>query len=146
MQAILFVILVGLAGGVAIGFQGPLTSLMSQRVGTIESVFIVHLGGTIAAMLPLVLFMGGGNVGHWRTVPWYALLAGVLGLPILSAISYTIPRLGAATTVILIIAGQLIIGAVLDHFGLLGAAIRPLTLSRLAGMVIVFAGVWLMIR
>ncbi len=146
MQTILFVILVGLAGGVAIGFQGPLTSLMSQRIGTIESVFIVHVGGAIAAMLPLLLFTGGGNLGSWRSVPWYALLAGVLGLPILSAISYTIPRLGVATTIILIVAGQLVIGAVLDNFGLLGATVRPIAFTRVIGMVVVFAGVWLMVR
>jgi len=146
VQTILFVILVGLAGGVAIGFQGPLTSLMSQRVGTIESVFIVHVGGAIAALLPLLLFTHGGNLSSWRTVPWYALLAGVLGLPILSAISYTIPRLGAATTVVLVVAGQLVIGAILDHFGLLDAAIRHISLTRIVGMVVVFAGVWLMVR
>lgn len=146
MQTILFVVLVGLAGGVAIGFQGPLTSLMSQRVGTIESVFIVHLGGAIAALLPLLLFTHGGNLSSWRTVPWYGLLAGVLGLPILGAISYTIPRLGVATTIILVVAGQLVIGAILDNFGLLGAAVRPLAFTRIIGMGVVFAGVWLMVR
>lgn len=146
MQTILFVILVGLAGGVAVGFQGPLTSLMSQRIGTVESVFIVHLGGTIAALLPLLLFSSGGNLSGWRGVPWYALVAGVLGLPILGAISYTIPRLGVSVTIILVVAGQLLIGAILDHFGLLGAAVRPLDVTRIAGILVVFAGVWLMVR
>ncbi len=145
MQTILFVVLVGLAGGVAVGFQGPLTSLMSQRIGTVESVFIVHLGGTIFALLPLLL-TGGGNLAGWRSVPWYALGAGVLGLPILGAISYTIPRLGVSVTIILIVAGQLLIGATLDHFGLLGATVRPLDIGRVVGIVVVFAGVWLMVR
>lgn len=146
MQTILFVIFVGLAGGVAVGFQGPLTSLMSQRVGIVESVFIVHLGGTLVALLPLLLFTGSGNLAGWRGVPWYALAAGALGLPILSAISYTIPRLGVSVTIILVVAGQLLIGAMLDHFGLLGAAVRPLDLTRVVGIVVVFAGVWLMVR
>ncbi len=145
MQSLLLVMVVGLAGGVAVGLQGPLTSLMSQRLGTIESVFIVHLGGAILAALPLVV-LGGGNLGAWRTVPWYALAAGSLGLVILSAVSYTIPRAGVATTVTLIVAAQLITAALLDHFGLLGAAVRSLDLGRVVGMVVLFVGTWLIVR
>ncbi len=145
MEIMWLVILVGLAGGAAVGLQGPLTSLMSQRLGTIESVFIVHLGGMVLAALPL-LVMGGGNLGAWRNVPWYALAAGSLGLVVLSAVSYTIPRAGAATTVTLIVAAQLVTAALLDHFGLLGAAVRSLDLGRAIGMVILFIGTWLIVR
>ena len=45
MDAIILIILIGLAGGVAVGLQGPLASMISQRLGIFESVFIVHLGG-----------------------------------------------------------------------------------------------------
>jgi len=34
----------------------------------------------------------------------------------------------------------------LDHFGLLGAAARPLEMSRLLGMAILLVGIWLIIR
>ncbi len=145
MESLLLVMVVGLAGGVAVGLQGPLTSLMSQKLGTVESIFIVHLGGAILAGLPLVFF-GGGNLGAWRTVPWYALSAGSLGLVILSAVSYTIPRAGVATTVTLIVAAQLITAALLDHFGLLGAAVRSVDLGRVVGMVVLFVGTWLIVR
>lgn len=145
MQAILFVLLVGLIGGVAIGFQGPLSSLISQRLGMIESVFIIHLGGALVALVPL-LFMRGGRLGSWQQLPWYALGAGAFGLVLISAISYTIPRLGAATTITLVVAGQLIVALLLDHFGLLGMAVRPFQLSRLVGIAVVFAGVWLLVR
>ena len=74
MQNLVLVILIGLAGGVAVGLQGPLSSLMSQRIGTMESVFIVHLGGGLLAGL-ILLAAGGGNLGAWRSVPWYALAA-----------------------------------------------------------------------
>ena len=65
---------------------------------------------------------------------------------VLGAISYAIPRVGVATTIILIVAGQLTIGALLDHFGLLGAAGRPFDLGRLAGIIVLSVGVWLMVR
>jgi len=145
MPAIIIVIIVGLLGGIAVGLQGPLASMITQRIGVMESAFIIHLGGTIAALIFLTS-VGGGRLGSWRTVPWYALGAGVLGLIVISAISYAIPRMGVATTVTLIVTGQLAVGAMLDHFGMLGAAVRPLELPRLIGLGVVFVGIWLMVR
>lgn len=145
MSTLILVIVVGLIGGLAVGFQGPLASLMSQRIGILESIFIVHLGGALIAGLPL-LWSSGGNLGMWRSVPWYALSAGALGLIILGAVSYTIPRLGVAPTITLIIVGQLLIGAVLDQFGLLETAVRPIELPRLIGLGILLLGTWLVVR
>ncbi|MDX1523539.1 MAG: DMT family transporter [Anaerolineae bacterium] len=145
MTTFLFVIIIGLIGGLAVGFQGPLTSLMSQRLGILESLFIIHLGGTVVAGLPL-LIAGGGSLGAWRSVPWYALGAGSLGLVILGAISFTIPHLGVATTIALVVIGQLVIGLGLDHFGLLGVAVRPIEVSRLLGVVILIIGTWLVLH
>jgi len=110
-----------------------------------KSAFIIHLGGTLAAFIFLAS-VGGGRLGSWRTVPWYALGAGVLGLILVGAVSYAIPRLGIATTITLIVTGQLAAGAMLDHFGMLGATVRPLELSRLIGLGVVFVGIWLMVR
>ena len=145
MDNLLFILLIGLAGGVAVGLQSPLSSLMSQRIGTLESVFIVHIGGAIAALLPL-LFYSGGKLNQWRTVPWYALIAGVFGLVVIGAVSYMIPRIGVAASIITIVAGQILIGVLLDHFGLLGASQRPLDASRLLGLAVVLIGVWLTVK
>ena len=46
----------------------------------------------------------------------------------------------------IIIASQFTVGALLSHFGLLGAVVRPLELSRLVGMGILLVGIWLIIR
>ncbi len=145
MESILLIILIGLAGGVAVGLQSPLASLLSQRLGIFESVFIVHLGGALAALVPLLAY-GGGKLGNWRSVPWYALGAGIFGLVVIGAISYMIPRIGVAGSIITIVAGQLLVGTILDHFGLLGAALRPLDPTRIAGLIIVLAGVWLTVK
>ena len=144
-QATLIFALAGLMGGLAVGLQGPLASMIGQRLGPLESVFIVHLGGLIAAAIPLA-FLRGGALGSWRVVPWYALVAGLFGLVVVVAINFTIPRLGAISTVMLIVTGQLIAGLVIDHFGLLDTAIRPISLSRIIGLAILFVGVYLVVR
>ena len=145
MESILLIILIGLAGGVAVGLQSPLASMISQRLGIFESVFIVHVGGAIIALLPL-LFYSGGKLSQWRTVPWYALIAGVFGLVVIAAISYMIPKVGVAASITTIVAGQLLVGTILDHFGLLGASVRTLDLTRILGLGVVLFGVWLTVK
>ncbi|MCP4139898.1 MAG: DMT family transporter [Chloroflexi bacterium] len=140
-----FVILFGLLGGVAVGLQGPLASLMSEKIGTLESVFYIHLGGTIAALIPL-LFYGGRNLSRWREVPWYALGAGVLGLAVIAAMSFMVPRVGVAPAVVLIVAGQLLVSVILDHYGLFGAHPRSFDSTRALGLLLVFVGVWVTVK
>lgn len=145
MESILLIILIGLIGGVAVGLQSPLASMITQRLGLFESVFIVHIGGAIIALIPLLIY-GGGKLTEWRTLPWYALGAGIFGLVVISSISYMIPRIGIAAAITTIVAGQLLVGAILDHYGLLGAAGRSMDLTRGFGMAVVLLGVWLTVK
>lgn len=68
MDAVFLIILVGLVGGVAVGLQSPMASMITQRLGLFESVFIVHLGGALIALIPLILY--GSRLREWRSVPW----------------------------------------------------------------------------
>jgi transporter family-2 protein len=144
MQPIFLIILVGLLGGMAIGVQSPMSSIISQRLGMMESVFIIHAGGAIAALIPLLFF--GSKLGEWRSVPWYTLVAGAFGLIVISAMGYMIPRIGVAGALITLLAGQLLVGSFLDHFGLLGAAQRSIDLPRIIGLGVVMLGVWLTVK
>jgi transporter family-2 protein len=145
MESILLIILIGLAGGVAVGLQSPLASMLSQRLGLFESVFIVHIGGAILALIPLLIY-GGGKLAEWRSVPWYALGAGIFGLIVIGSISYMIPRIGIAAAITTIVAGQLLVGTILDHYELLGSAGRSMDVTRFVGLAVVLAGVWLTVK
>lgn len=144
MQALIIIAIIGLMGGIAVGIQGPLSSMISQRLGVLESVFIIHLGGAIVALVPLLIL--GSKFSQWRSLPWYAFGAGAFGLVVIFSMSYMIPRIGVATALILLLAGQLLMGSILDHFGWLGAVQRPIELSRVLGLSVVLAGVWLTVR
>ena len=146
MQSIIVIILIGLAGGIAVGVQAPLSSIINQRLGPLESIFIVHLGGAVVSLIPLAIFYGGGKLGNWRAVPWYALGAGALGLVVIFSMTYMSPRIGVAPALIILLAGQLLIGSVIDQFGLLGAVQRPIDLMRVIGLAVVFLGVWLSVK
>lgn len=145
METILLIILIGLAGGVAVGLQSPMASLLTQRLGLFESAFIVHIGGAVIASIPLLIY-GGGKLSQWRSVPWYALGAGVFGLVVIAAISFTIPRVGVAAAITTVVAGQILAGAAIDHFGILDAHLRPMDLTRAIGLAVVLFGVWLTVK
>lgn len=145
MESIFLIILIGLAGGIAVGLQSPMASMLTQRLGIFESIFIVHIGGALLALIPILIY-SGGTLGQWRSVPWYVLGAGIFGLVVIGAVSYMIPRIGVAAAITCIVAGQLLVSTILDHFGLLGVATRSLDLTRLFGLAVVLVGVWLTVK
>jgi transporter family-2 protein len=138
-------IILAAIGGVAVTIQGQFMGLMDKNIGTLESVFITYTGGGILAALAMIAFRGG-NLKAVQTVPWYGLSSGLIGLFIVGTIGYTVPRLGLSKAFTIIVASQFLVASILDHYGLLGAAVRPMDLSRLAGMALLVAGVWLIVK
>jgi transporter family-2 protein len=139
------VILIGLIGGLAVGIQAPIAGAMGQKVGGTASSFIVHLSGAIFSGL-LLLMRGGEGIQNWRTLPWYMLGSGFFGLVLYQTISVTLPRLGSTMMVTLIIIGQLLVGILIDQFGLLGVATRPIDVFRVLGVVALLIGGFLIAR
>lgn len=140
-----WVILIGLLGGVAVGLQSPLAGSMGQRVGGTASSFIIHVSGAIFSGV-LLFLRGGERIREWRTLPWYMLAAGIFGLILYQTISITLPRLGSTMMIVLIIIGQLVLGVVVDHFGLFGVTQRPIDLLRMLGVLALILGGYLISR
>ena len=138
-------IILAVIGGVAVTIQGQFMGLLDKNMGTLESVFITYASGGLLAALAMIACRGG-NLRAVQTVPWYALSSGLMGLVIVGTIGYTVPRLGLSKAFTVIVAAQFMVAAVLDHYGLLGAAVRPMDMSRLAGMALLVVGVWLIVR
>jgi transporter family-2 protein len=142
---LLYLVIVAAIGGIAVTLQGQLIGIINKSVGTVESVFITYGGGALIIGITM-LFLRGGNLSSIQSIPKYTLLAGPLGLVIIAAIGYSVPRLGLVTAFTVIVASQFIIAAVIDHFGLLGADIRHINISRLSGISVMLFGIWLNVR
>lgn len=145
MTGTILIVLVGLIGGAAVGFQSPLAGAIGQRLGGTASSFIVHLSGLLFSGVWLVL-RGGENIRNWKTLPWYMLCVGIFGLILYQTINITIPKLGATTALTLVIVGQLLAGILIDHFGWLGVVVRPLDATRLIGVAVLLLGAYLISR
>ncbi|MEH6626987.1 MAG: DMT family transporter [Motiliproteus sp.] len=138
-------IAVAVIGGIAVALQGQFMGLMDRQIGTLENVFLTFgVGGILAALL--LLAVRGGNIGQWQQLPWWTLSSGLLGVVIIAAIGFSVSRLGTLAAFTLIVAMQFVTAALIDHFGLFGAEVRPIDISKLSGMGILILGVWLTVR
>ena len=135
-----------LAAGIAGAAQAAISGVLGRRVGTVGSAgFGVLLAAILVVALAVALGRGGSVVAAIHQ-PLWLWLGGLFGAVIVLAIAYAPPRIGTFATVALLIAGQLVAGALIDAFGWLGSPRIPATITRVAGHVLVAAGAALTLR
>ena len=96
-----------------------------------------------AVCLGVFSLMRGGIVASLAAIPaqpWWSLLGGLLGAGALLSYVVLAPKIGLSALLGLAIAGQIISSLVIDHFGLIGASERPVSLIKLAGSMVMLAG------
>jgi transporter family-2 protein len=81
-----------------------------------------------------------------RRVSWIYLSGGLLGAAYITSVLVTVRSLGAGGVVAATIAGQLAVSVVVDHLGILGVARQPVTAARIAGVALLAAGTYLVVR
>lgn len=145
MSALAVILLVALAGGFAIAAQAQLSALMIDEVGPLGTVFLTYGVGAVAATA-LVVVTRGGRLAGVRALPPYVYLAGILGLVIVGTVSYSVAQVGVVEGLLLITVAQFVVSALIDHFGLLGAEVQPLTPAKVAGILLLLGGGWLALR
>jgi transporter family-2 protein len=139
-------VLFSLAAGIAGAAQASLSGALGRRVGTIGSAgFGVIVATLLVVALALVLGRGGSLAAAIHEPPWLW-LGGLFGATIVVAIAYAPPRIGTFATVALLIAGQLVAGALIDAFGWLGSPRIPVTFARVSGLLLVAAGAALTLK
>ena len=135
-----------IAGG-ATAFQAPTNARLAAGVGSpVNAAFVSFLVGTAALGLLALTLQTRPDAAAMKTLPWWAWIGGLYGAIFVVTAAWSVPRLGVAMTVILMVAGQILISVLLDHFGALGVPKQPLNLTRLLGVLLVFGGVLLVRR
>jgi bacterial/archaeal transporter family-2 protein len=139
-------ILFSLAAGIAGAAQAATSGALGRRVGTVGAAgFGVVLAAIIVVALA-VLLGSGGSIAQAIHQPVWLWLVGPFGVIVVLGIAYAPPRIGTSATVALLIAGQLAAGAAIDAFGLLGSPRIHVTLTRVAGLLLVAAGAGLTLK
>ena len=147
MQVPILVFLTLLMAGAATALQGPTNARLVTAVGSpLNAAFISFAVGTVALGLLALAMQTRPDVGAMKALPWWAWMGGFYGCAFVISAAWGVPRLGVATTITLMVAGQLALSLILDHFGALGVARQPLSLGRIAGVALVIGGVVLVRR
>jgi transporter family-2 protein len=144
MILVLCAALIGVLLPVQAGVNAELRHAVGSPLGTAFASFLV---GTVA--LGIVGILARSPVPDLRTlgaVPAWQWLGGLLGAVYITGAVVLAPRLGAATMIAAIVAGQMLSSVVLDHFGWVGFARHSATPARLVGAALVILGVRLIQR
>ena len=142
MQAF-FLYVLALGAGVSVATQQVLNGNLRTALGSPAWAGLVSYAGGLVAMIAAVIALGE-RVPSWKTiadVPWYAWSGGLFGAAFILLAILLLPFLGAATLFALVIAGQVLAAVTMDHFGAFGLAAHPVSAARLAGAVLLIAGV-----
>jgi bacterial/archaeal transporter family-2 protein len=134
--------LLALIGGIAVAIQSQVNGNLGRNVGVIEASFISFLIGTLALFFA-VLFFGNGNLLAVATVPKWQLLGGLMGAVYVLILVFSVPKIGVAAALAGIIAGQVIMGAVIDHFGMFGGERFPIDAKKLIAILLLFISLYL---
>ncbi|WP_242927763.1 DMT family transporter [Pontibacter vulgaris] len=138
----LLAILAGLAVATQTGINSQLNVLTRNPVFTALISFAI---GTVALLL-YILFTDKSVLMQQppgMQTQWWKYTGGLLGAFYVTAIVIIAPRLGAATTISIVVASQLIFAVIFDHFGLLGFPLKEVSFTRIAGVILLIAGVYL---
>ncbi len=129
---------VALAAGMLLPVQFGVNSHLRNFVGRpVAAAAISFVVGTAA----LVVQRSLPEPGSVASAPWWAWTGGLLGAFFVLASIVLTPRLGAATTIGLILTGQIMASIAIDHFGLIRVPVHEATLPRILGAGLIVAGV-----
>ncbi len=137
--------MIGIVGGIAAGFQSQFVGIMEENVGALGSTLITYGGGGLLVGA-FFLISRQGDLGEIRQIPWWALLAGVMGIIIIASLSTTVSNLGVGRALTLFTATSIITAAVIDQFGIFGASVKVVDVSRGLGIGLLMVGTWLVVR
>ena len=140
---IYFFLLLALVAGAMMPTQAAIKNKLAGYVASpISAAFISFLIGTVG--LFVYMFATGvpiSNLTNIKDAPPIAWIGGLLGAFFVASTVILAPRIGVAMTFSLIVAGQMLITLVLDHYGFLGLPVKEISLARIGGILLITAGV-----
>jgi transporter family-2 protein len=136
-------LLLAFAAGAMLPFQAGINAQLADWVNSpFRAAFVSFLVGTLVLLVVAVLVFK--PLPSWTKVgaaPWWVWIGGALGAFYVAGSIISAPKLGAATLIALVVAGQALASLAVDHFGWVGFEENPITLGRIGGMLLIAAGV-----
>jgi bacterial/archaeal transporter family-2 protein len=139
----ILLLLVALAAGVLLPVQAGVNAQLRSAVGSpLSAALVSFLVGTAGLVTAAVILRAPIALrAAWAVTPWWYWVGGLIGALYVVATIVLAPRLGAATMIAAIVAGQMIASLLLDQYGLLGFPTHAISGVRVLGAALVIVGV-----
>ncbi|MDH1265014.1 DMT family transporter [Pseudomonas sp. GD03944] len=133
--------------GACLPLQAGINGQLSKQVSSVLSAALISFSvGTLALVL-LVLARGEmPGLSALKGLNWWHWSGGLLGVMFIATAAFAGPRVGALLFMVLVIAGQLSMALMLDHFGWAGFREAPISLGKIGGLLLIVAGIWMIRR
>ena len=134
--------LIMLAAGIGIPTLAALNAALGRIMGSPAAAAAILFSVALVIAGVATLVTGPQALAKAAEAPKHLFLGGVLVAFYVLSITYIAPSFGVGNAVFFVLIGQLISAAAIDQFGLFGAQISPLTLTRAGGIALMGIGVW----
>lgn len=137
-----------LVTGALIPVQAATNAVFNKSVGSPSiaglMVFVIGLVGMI--LFVLISRAALPSARQLAGAPAYSYLGGIIVATYVVMITILVPRIGVGAAIGLIVTGQIICAVTIDHFGLFNVAVRHIDASRIAGVLLMMGGIYLVMK
>ena len=133
------------AAGALIPVMGSLNAGLSRALGSAPGAAIILFTDALTAMALLFAVMQQSipTASQFVAAPSQLYLGGLIVAFYVISVTVLVPIFGVGNTILFAMTAQIVMSALMDHFGLFGAPVRPVSLMRLAGLILMLAGLFL---
>jgi len=131
--------------GCFLAIQGSInTQLTTFLKHPLQGALVNFVVGAIALIgLNFIFRTQMPDWGIVKTAPFYLFIGGLMGAVFVSSVIFFIPKIGVTTVLAASIAGQLIASSIIDHYGFFGISIHSISFGRIAGIILLLFGIFL---
>ncbi|HEY3403684.1 MAG TPA: DMT family transporter [Ohtaekwangia sp.] len=137
--------ILSILAGVAVAFQTGVNSQLRTDTNNPVLTGLISFGvGTLALIvLYLAFFRQSPIFPEGYAFQWWKFMGGILGVLYVTGVVIAAPRIGAANALAFIVGGQFVAAIIIDHYGFMKLPVNPISVYRVAGIVLLLAGVYL---
>ncbi|SUM31015.1 integral membrane protein [Staphylococcus gallinarum] len=118
-----------------LSIEGSIYAVLGDHIGKLESSLYNFAVGSIILAIAL-LFLGKGSLSYTVRAPKWELTGGLLGVVYLTVLVFAIPVIGVGLAMGSVVVGQMIMSAIIEHYGLLGSEKKPLRIEKIIAIIL----------
>lgn len=131
-----------LLAGIGIPILAGLNAALGVKLGSPFAAAMILFSVALTIAVTVFLITGANGLNRIATAPKHLFLGGAFVAFYVLSVTVIAPKFGVGNAVFFVLLGQLVSAGAIDHFGLFGAQISPLSLKRALGISLMAVGVW----